>query len=177
MRITKILGIAVEVNDPYAKGHKCTVAEAEVLNQARATNIGNNLRESIREAVVKHTPELAEGETLATEQVVAIRAAAKDEIQVAATEYDAKYDFGMVIPRTKQDPVTAIARTLARDYLKEWASANGVKLSDYERPVINAEVARIADTSEYVEYAKAELARREQLAKNSNLPTLGAAAA
>lgn len=48
-RTTTIAGLALQVSDPYSEGHKINAAEAAVLNQTRAENLGNNLRKSIQE--------------------------------------------------------------------------------------------------------------------------------
>ena len=44
MKTISISGQAFDVSTPYAAGHTLTEAEAKVLNQTRAENIGNNFR-------------------------------------------------------------------------------------------------------------------------------------
>lgn len=94
---------------PYEAGHTLTEAEAKALNQVRSENIGNNVREKVKEF-------LDAGDTAAAESLVA--------------ERDANYIFSFSSSggaRKIVDPVEREARAIARDVLKQHLAASGRK--------------------------------------------------
>lgn len=106
-----IAGQAFEVSAPYAAGHTLTEAEAKVLNQTRAENIGNNFRVQVKKAI-------EDGKL--------------DDVKAAIAEYDAKYEFSMTVARTPIDPVEAEAFRIAKEYVKgKITEKYGVTLKKY----------------------------------------------
>lgn len=105
---TKVIaGEAFQVTAPYAEGHVLTAIEAKVLNQVRAENIGNNLRDAVKEAITKRDSGDAEAMTALAELV---------------TKYDAEYTFstpGAGGGSRKLDPVEREAKSLAEAYIRE----------------------------------------------------------
>src|SRR6478609_8765839 len=100
MKTISIAGQAFEVSAPYAAGHTLNEAEAKVLNQTRAENIGNNFRADVKKAVDS-------GDASALEQVKA-----------ALAEYDSTYQFSMTQARTPIDPIEAEAIRIAKEFVK-----------------------------------------------------------
>lgn len=110
MSKTKLIyGHPFTVSEPYTEGHVITAAEAKALNQVRAENIGNNLREKLKEL-------LDAGNTTEAEALVAAR--------------DAEYVFTMSsgAGTVKRDPVEAEARKLARELIKAKLAESGRKV-------------------------------------------------
>lgn len=110
-----IAGETFTVSQPYAAGHVLTEVEAKVLNQVRAENIGNNLRETIKEAL-----ELREkGDT-----------SKYDALAQTVAAYDAEYTFSMGGGgggATRLDPVEREAKSLAESYVREDLRKKGRK--------------------------------------------------
>lgn len=105
---TKVIaGEPFQVSAPYAEGHVLTAIEAKVLNQVRAENIGNNLRETVKDAITKRDAgDASDFEGLA--KIVA--------------DYDAEYTFstpGAGGGARKLDPVEREAKSLAEAYVRE----------------------------------------------------------
>jgi len=151
-----IAGIAFVLSQPYAAGHIVTDAEAKALNQVRSENIGNNVREKVKELA-------AAGDEAAAHALVA--------------EKDAEYvfNFSAVSAARKLDPEEAEARKIAKDLIKAHLAENGRKLTvapegttkeEWEEK-IDAEIDRIAATPEVLKVAKKNVAdkkkRSEQL--------------
>lgn len=116
MKTKLIAGQAFEITAPYAEGHVCTAAEAKALNQTRAENIGNNLRDSVKEA-------LAKAETDAN---------ALTELAALVQKYDAEYTFalgGGGVSKRTLDPVEREARSIANDIIKADLAKKGRKVS------------------------------------------------
>ena len=97
MKTISISGEAFTVSAPYAAGHTLTEAEAKVLNQTRAENIGNNFRSQVKKAI--------EDKTL-------------DAVRAAIADYDSKYEFSMTVARTPIDPIEAEAIKIAKEVVK-----------------------------------------------------------
>lgn len=97
MKTISISGEAFEVSAPYVPGHVLNEAEAKVLNQTRAENIGNNFRAAVKKA-------LEEGKL--------------DEVRKQIAEYDAAYQFSMTQARTPIDPIEAEAIKIAKEVVK-----------------------------------------------------------
>jgi hypothetical protein len=83
-----IAGVQFDVNTPYEPGQTVGDLEAKVLNQTRAENVGNNLRETIKEKQEA--------------------GAQFDELQKIVAEYDSKYNFAM--GGGAREPVDPLAR-------------------------------------------------------------------
>jgi len=110
MKSKIIHGHTFSVSMPYAVGHVLTEAEAKTLNQTRAENIGNNVREAIKAA-------LEAGNTTEAEKIVA--------------DYDAQYTFSMGGgERVVKDPVEREAVKIAKEQIKLALAKKGRKLSD-----------------------------------------------
>jgi hypothetical protein len=103
-----IAGEAFEISQPYAAGHVLNEAEAKTLNQVRSENIGNNVREKVKE--------LLESGKL-------------DEAKALVAEKDASYEFTLASASTsvKLDPVEREARSIAKDIVKAKLAEKGLK--------------------------------------------------
>lgn len=105
-----IHGVAFELSQPYAEGHILTPAEARALNQVRSENIGNNVREKLKEL---------------------LEAGDNDGAAKLVAERDADYVFNMSsgTGSVKRDPIETEARKIARELIKENLSASGRKIT------------------------------------------------
>lgn len=111
MKTISISGEAFEVSAPYVPGHVLNEAEAKVLNQTRAENIGNNFRAAVKKA-------LEEGKI--------------DEVRAAIADYDSKYEFSMTTARTPIDPIEAEAIKIAKEVVKaRIAEKTGLTVKKY----------------------------------------------
>lgn len=111
MKTITIGGENFEVNSPYAAGHSLNDAEAKVLNQTRAENIGNNFRNAVKEAIANNTLEV---------------------VRAAISDYDSKYTFSMGgTPRTPIDPIEAECYKIAKEVVKAKLATMGHKVKDY----------------------------------------------
>lgn len=148
-----INGLVFEISQPYSEGHTITEAEARVLNQTRAENIGNNLRAKIKE----------------------MQEAGADFAAIAAVvaEKDAEYVFTLAAARASRqlDPYEKEANKIARELLKAKLAETGRKLTvapeglteDEWAEKVEAEVDRIAAQEPVVKAAKQRVdARRKQ---------------
>lgn len=108
-----IAGEAFTISTPYSAGHVLTEVEAKVLNQVRAENIGNNMREVVKEAL-----ELKEkGDSTKYDQLASVIAS-----------YDSEYTFSMGGGGTSRlDPVEREAKSLAESYVREDLKKKGRK--------------------------------------------------
>lgn len=111
MKSKVIHGHAFQVSMPYAAGHTLTEVEAKVLNQVRAENIGNNLREQVKVA-------LEAGDTAKAEELV--------------SQYDRDYVFSMggSGERRVVDPIEKEALRIAKEQVRAHLAKKGRKLSD-----------------------------------------------
>lgn len=111
MKTISISGEAFEVSAPYVPGHVLNEAEAKVLNQTRAENIGNNFRAAVKKAL--ETGNLA-------------------EVKAQIAEYDSKYEFSMTQARTPIDPIEAEAIKIAKEVVKtRIAEKTGLTVKKY----------------------------------------------
>jgi len=153
MKTISIYGTAFELSAPYVAGHQITEAEAKVLNQTRAENIGNNFRSEVKEA---------------------LEAGKLDEVRARIAEYDTKYTFSMGgTTRTPIDPIEAEAIRIAKDVVKAKLAEKGVKVKDYLASESNAAkyetaVEKIASQDETL-----KLAKQRVNAKKKALDTAG----
>lgn len=108
-----ISGETFTISAPYSAGHILTEVEAKVLNQTRAENIGNNLRDTVKEAL-----ELKEkGDSTKFDALVTTVAA-----------YDAEYTFSMGGGGTSRlDPLEREAKSLAEAYVRDDLRKKGRK--------------------------------------------------
>ena len=110
-----IAGESFSVSQPYEAGHVLTEAEAKALNQTRAENIGNNLRETVKEALAKRDG----GDTSAMET-----------LQELVAKYDSAYTFSMGgggVSTRRLDPVEREAKAIATEIIKADLAAKGRK--------------------------------------------------
>lgn len=105
-----IAGESFEITVLYAAGHVLTEAEAKTLNQVRAENIGNNVREAVKKLI-------EEGNVQGARDLVA--------------EKDATYEFTLASASAavKLDPVEREARSIAKDLVKAKLAAQGLKFN------------------------------------------------
>ncbi len=115
-----INGISFAISQPYVAGHTISEIEAKVLNQTRSENIGNNVRQMIKDM----QEGLGKFENLGAQPESAIVA--------YVTEFDAAYEFKSASEggRTSRDPYETEARKLARELVKSSLAAKGRKLTD-----------------------------------------------
>jgi hypothetical protein len=151
-----ISGVPVEVSTPYVEGHILTPAEAKVLNQTRAENIGNNFRAAVKDALA-----LPEGSE---------RDGALNKVLADLSAYDAAYVFSMTgNARTPIDPIEAEAFRIAKEVVKGKISEKyGVTLKAYFATEGNEEkyeaaVEKIAAQEDTVKEAKRRVASKKKL--------------
>lgn len=102
-----INGETFQISQPYIAGHILTEIEAKVLNQVRSENIGNNMRESVKEAL--EAREKGDGSKY-------------DALAGLVAAYDAEYTFasgGGGGTSRKLDPIEREAKALAEAYVRE----------------------------------------------------------
>ena len=153
MKAKIIHGHTFQVSIPYAAGHVLTEVEAKVLNQVRAENIGNNLRETVKELLEK-------GDTAGAEAAVA--------------EYDKEYTFSMGGggERRVVDPVEREALKIAREQVKAHLAKKGRKLSDIPegdtedswKEKLNAKIEEVAANPAVLDAAKKAVAAKKKQA-------------
>ncbi len=145
-----ISGVAFDVTAPYAPGHQLNEAEAKVLNQTRAENIGNNFRADVKKALEAGTPEALEA------------------VKTALAEYDAKYQFSMTQARTPIDPIEAEAIRIAKEIVKaKIAEKYSVSLKKYFETEGNEEkydaaVEKLAAQDDTLKEAKKRVAAKKK---------------
>lgn len=162
-----INGISFDILQPYAAGHVLTDIEARVLNQTRAENVGNNVRQKIKDLL-----EPEDGSAPADEAT----------IKSMVAEFDQDYEFRSVSEggRTSRDPYEVEARKLARELLKEHLASTGRKINvtpeglteDEWKDKVAGEIDRIASMPNVLAAAKKTVdAKRKQ--SSSLLESLG----
>lgn len=112
-----IEGLTFEISQPYTAGHVLTEAEAKTLNQTRSENIGNNLRQAIKDAIAKRDS----GD-----------ATDFDSLSQTVADYDRDYTFSMGgggASTRKLDPIEREARAVAREYIKARLAEKGRKIT------------------------------------------------
>jgi len=139
-----INGISFEISQPYTAGHQLTELEAKVLNQTRSENIGNNVRQKVKD--------------------LQDEGASVEDIRAVVAEVDANYEFRSVSEGTSRsvDPYEREARRIARDLLKEHLASTGRKITvapegeteDEWKDKIAAQVDKIAANPEVLATAK-----------------------
>lgn len=137
-----IAGHVFQIRQPYEPGHTVTEIEAKVLNQVRAENVGNNVREAVKKLI-------EDGKTAEAESLVA--------------EKDGAYEFTAAAAgggSRSLDPVEREARKIAREAIKEALAAQGKKISDYDKETIENAVASTAEKEEVVKAAKKAVEQR-----------------
>lgn len=150
MKTISINGIAFEVSAPYAEGHTLTAAEAKVLNQTRAENIGNNFRKAVQ---------AAEGDE-----------AKLAEVRANLAKYDAEYQFSMGggSTRTPIDPIEAEAFRIAREVVKvKIHEKTGLSVKKYlevegNEAKYDAAVEKIAAQEDTLKLAKQRVANKKK---------------
>lgn len=146
-----IAGTAFELSQPYEAGHVVTEAEARALNQVRSENIGNNLREKVKEL-------LEAGDAAGAQALVA--------------EKDQSYIFSFSVGggSIKLDPIETEARKIAKEFIKKSLAETGRKIGtppegttqeDWDAK-IDAEVDRISSIEDVVKLAKKNVDARKK---------------
>lgn len=152
MKQISISGQLFDVSAPYAEGHVLTAAEAKVLNQTRAENIGNNFRADVKKAVES-------GDEAA---IAAVRQ--------ALAEYDANYQFSMTQARTPIDPIEAEAFKIAKEVVRaKIAEIYGISIKKYletegNEEKYNAAVEKAAALEDTLKMAKKRVADKKKTA-------------
>lgn len=150
MKTISISGEAFEVSAPYAAGHTLNEAEAKVLNQTRAENIGNNFRADVKKALESGDP------------------AAIATVRSALAEYDSAYQFSMTQARTPIDPIEAEAFKIAKEVVKaRIAEKFGLTLKKYNEIEGNeakyeAAVEKVAGQEDTLKLAKKRVADKKK---------------
>lgn len=146
-----IAGVAFEVTAPYVAGHPLTEAEAKVLNQTRAENIGNNFRSDVKKAVEAND------------------AAALDKVRAELATYDTAYQFSMSTARTPIDPIEAEAQRIAKEVLKARISEKyGLSIKEYLKGEGNeakyeANLERLSTQDDTLKLAKQRVAQKKKV--------------
>lgn len=148
-------GRPFEVSDPYVEGYTINAAEAKVLNQTRAENIGNNFRRLVKDA----------GDDEAKLVDVARQLA----------EYDEKYTFSMGggVARQPIDPIEREARKIARDAIKAELAGAGRKIKDVDAERLEAAIDRVATQEDVLKLAKKRVAEMKKNVASVALGELG----
>jgi hypothetical protein len=158
--MTKKLTISGETFDvltPYTDGQaEVGDIERKVLDQTRAENVGNNLREAIKEM---------QG-----------RSASFAEMQEEVSKYDTEYNFSMGRgPREPVDPLERELYKVVREAVKGHLAETGRKVKDIDKAVLEAEYDRLVEAAQAGEEpdvmarAKKNLKDREKKVKVSSI--------
>jgi hypothetical protein len=164
-----INGISFDISQPYEAGHVLTEIEAKVLNQTRSENVGNNVRQRIKDMQEGGTDAFPEPQS-------------EDAIRAYVADFDANYEFRTASEGAgkSRDPYEVEARKLARDLLKEHLAGSGRKTNvtpegmtdDEWKDKVDTEIDRIASLPNVLAAAKKTVdAKRKQSA--SLLESLG----
>ena len=156
-RKTSMLGVTVTLQDRYAEEHACNSAEADVLNQVVAQNIGNNVREDIRKLMGIETPE-GEKPLMPTQAQIEEHSAG---VQALVDEYAKDYTLASGGRRVIRDPVERIAWRMAKEHLDDYIRDNGHKRSEIPEEEYVAEREKLAAHKDVVAAAKEELERNQ----------------
>lgn len=155
-----INGLSFEISQPYAEGHVLTALEARVLNQTRSENIGNNVRQRIKD-MIEGTNNVPQADEATIREYVA--------------SFDAAYEFKTASEggRTSRDPYETEARKIARELLKDHLASTGRKITaapeglteDEWKEKVDTEIDRIASTAGVLAAAKKNVdAKKKQSA-------------
>ena len=163
-RKTSMLGVSVTLEDRYAEGHQCNAAEADVLNQTVAQNIGNNLRTDIRKLMGIEIPESGEAAKPTQAQIEEFGPA----VQELVDEYAKDYTLAAGGRRVVRDPVGRIAWRMAKEHLDDHIRDNNLKRSEISDEKYAAERERIAGLNTVTKAAQEEYERTQA----RDLPTV-----
>lgn len=147
MKTISISGETFEVSAPYAAGHVLNEAEAKVLNQTRAENIGNNFRAAVKKAL--------EAGNLA-------------EVKQQIAEYDNAYQFSMSVSRQPIDPIESEAFKIAKEVVKaRIAEKTGLTVKKYleiegNEAKYDAAVEKVASQEDTLKLAKKRVAEKKK---------------
>lgn len=132
-------------DDPYTAGHQITEAEAKVLNQTRAENMGNNLRAAVKAAIEKGEDALA-----------------------LVTDYASKYTFAMGgSSRTPVDPLERECLKVAREAVRDALAEQGKKLKEIDPERLAAYIEQVSGQDDVVAEAKKRIkAKSKKVAIN-----------
>lgn len=149
---TKIInGHSFEISQPYVDGQTINEAEARALNQVRSENIGNNVREKVKEL---------------------LEAGNIDGAVALVAERDAEYVISLsnVGASVRRDPIETEARKIARELIKNSLAESGRKLTQAPEGTskeewdakIEAETDRIAELEDVLKVARKNVADRQK---------------
>lgn len=131
-KTTAIAGLTFTVSTPYAEGHVCTAAEASVLNQTRAENVGNNLRSKVADQLKAATEKAAEkGKELTDKQLDNLTSQIQEKI---VAPYDEEYKLIAKKPGAPRitDPVERKALEIAKRAVTKAVQKKGKKRKDLD---------------------------------------------
>lgn len=158
-KVKLIDGESFNISQPYSEGHSCNAAEAKTLNQVRSENIGNNLRQTVKDAKELRD---TKGDTTAMAKLAAL-----------VEEYDRDYIFTTSAGgsgRIRLDPVEREALTIAREQVKLHLAKDGRKLTTPPTgktkeewvEAVNEEIERVAALDEVLAEAKKRVKQKEK---------------
>lgn len=156
-------GESFNISQPYAEGHVCTAAEAKTLNQTRAENIGNNLRELVKEAKKKRD---------------AGDATDFNGLADVIAKYDAEYTFSMGGgggTSRKMDPIEREAHKIATETIKAHLAKTNRKINvapegeteESWAEKIDAQRDKLMASDDVVKLAKKRVAERQKVSDNA----------
>lgn len=163
MKTKVIAGVSFEISEPFNAGDVLTEATAKALNQLRSENIGNNVREKVKELT---------------------EAGKIDEAKALVAEKDAGYEFTLasVAASAKLDPYEREARSLAKEIVKTLLAAKGLKINvapegtskeDWDAK-IEANIEKVAAKEDVIKEAKKTVdAKKKRLESLTNASSEG----
>lgn len=162
-----IMGEAFQITAPYAEGHVLTPIEAKVLNQVRAENIGNNLRDEVKDAIAKRD---------------AGDASDFEKLADLVAKYDAEYTFSTpgAGGTVKLDPVEREAKSLAETYVRDKLKEKGRTWKQIPDGLTEeewiakrtAEVERLMGTDAIIKLAKERVNKKAKAAESLDIGDL-----
>lgn len=157
-----INGVAFDVTGKYAEGHPLTANEASALNQTYFENLRNNFASKVKAA-----KEAAGGADLDQSTL--------DTLQTEFDTYAASYEFGVRLrggggSAVRLDPVTAEARSLAREKITAAIRDKGGKVKDYTKEQIDTMIDKyLAKYPETLDLARERVDQKKAAVANFSL--------
>lgn len=130
MPLIRCLQYTFPISDPFLPGHSLSPEEAQALNALRAENIRNNLAQQVRKKVDLLEP----GQLLPP--------AALEELGEIAARYDREYQFGIRRAYSREGPIEAEAKEIAKGLVLARAKADGRSISVEDLPRLIEEASK-----------------------------------